>query len=758
MRLWTFAGGRPPVVASVAVACAWMLASVGLSGVVSPAQAQGVMSSVAPGQDTRIVDAREAWRTRDRARLGALRDALVAERHPLASWADYWWLMLRLSEVSSPEVDEFLDRWGDAYVADRMRNDWLLELAHRKDWRQFVRVQPSFRMADDREVLCLGLLARHQLGVPMEGPSDLREQARNAWLAQRDADNGCDTMAQGLSSAGVLTSADIWRRLHQAQDNANPKAVTQAARLLGEGVAQIVARVMSQPQAFLMADQAVVPPAGAHAPGATIERSGSRAKAKPAAKGARGKATPARAYVAPPPPVPAAMVGSMNLLAFQRWASQDPQAAAAALSQDGAGRRWALDREQQAWAWASLGRVGAGRLMPEAARWFDRAMALSELQDTPAPWARQWAPDTLAWMLRAAIRAGSAGQASAWNMAEYAYEAMAPDQKSDPAWMYWKARAMLAQSAGASVADPRRMAARELLGRVASVSNFYGLLAAEDLTGQPIKAPHRLARPGSDEMDRARTHPGLDRALRLYELGWRSEAAREWNYSINFYKAGGMSDRELIAAAQLACDREIWDRCINTSERTRQEVDLVTRFPLPLRREITAASRDVNIDAAYVFGLIRQESRFQVAVRSHVGAAGLMQVMPATAQWTAKKLGMTDYTPDQITDRDVNLRLGAGYLRLIMDDLDGSQAMAAAAYNAGPGRPRKWREGPRIETAVWAENVPFNETRDYVKKVLYNAVMYGHVLHGKPLSIKVRLGSGVGPKTPGSLPDNAELP
>ena len=184
----------------------------------------------------------------------------------------------------------------------------------------------------------------------------------------------------------------------------------------------------------------------------------------------------------------------------------------------------------------------------------------------------------------------------------------------------------------------------------------------------------------------------------------------------------------------------------------------MTRFPLPFRREIVAAARDVGLDAAYMFGLIRQESRFQVTVRSSVGAAGLMQVMPATAQWTARKLGMSDYTPDMITDRDTNLRLGAGYLKLIMDDLDGSQAMAAAAYNAGPGRPRKWREGARLETAAWAENVPFNETRDYVKKVLYNAVMYGHVLHGKSLSIKNRLGSGVGPKSPGSTPDNTELP
>ena len=74
-----------------------------------------------------------------------------------------------------------------------------------------------------------------------------------------------------------------------------------------------------------------------------------------------------------------------------------------------------------------------------------------------------------------------------------------------------------------------------------------------------------------------------------------------------------------------------------------------------------------------------------------------------------------------ITDRDINLRLGTSYLKLVLDDFGGSQAMAAAAYNAGPNRPRRWREGPVLEAAAWAENIPFTETRDYVKKVLSNA-------------------------------------
>ena len=126
--------------------------------------------------------------------------------------------------------------------------------------------------------------------------------------------------------------------------------------------------------------------------------------------------------------------------------------------------------------------------------------------------------------------------------------------------------------------------------------------------------------------------------------------------------------------------------------------------------------------------------------RSGVGASGLMQVMPATARWTAHKIGMTGFTPDQLNDRDTNIAIGTGYLKLVLDDFDGSMPLAAAAYNAGPGRPRAWRNGPVMEAAIWAENVPFSETRDYVKKVLANTTNYAAILTGQPQSLKARLG------------------
>jgi soluble lytic murein transglycosylase len=169
----------------------------------------------------------------------------------------------------------------------------------------------------------------------------------------------------------------------------------------------------------------------------------------------------------------------------------------------------------------------------------------------------------------------------------------------------------------------------------------------------------------------------------------------------------------------------------------------------------------IGLDPAYVYGLIRQESRFITDARSHVGASGLMQVMPATAKWTAKKIGLANFQPQHITDRDTNIAIGTGYLKLVLDDFEGSMPMAAAAYNAGPSRPRQWRapggSGPVLEGAIWAENIPFSETRDYVKRVLANTTNYAALLTGQPQSLKARMGQ-VGPRSGVHAPVNTELP
>jgi soluble lytic murein transglycosylase len=397
-----------------------------------------------------------------------------------------------------------------------------------------------------------------------------------------------------------------------------------------------------------------------------------------------------------------------------------------------------FNTEQTNWAWGAIGKQAALSQNSNAASYFANVNRDSDLSD-----------DTLGWKVRATLRVSSKPN---WNAVLHAINAMSEPAQKDAIWTYWKARALKTKN--------QLPEASVLFERIASVRGFYEQLALEEL-GRKITVPERPAEITPLEKTTARQNAGLNRALKAISIGLRSEGVREWNYSTNLTnsagQAGGMNDRELLAAAQYACEREVWDRCINTSERTKTVIDFDQRFPMPFRNSVVKRASDINIDPAYVYGLIRQESRFIMDARSHVGASGLMQVMPATARWTAKKLGMTGFTADQINDRETNIAIGTGYLKLVLDDFAGSMPLAAAAYNAGPGRPRAWRNGAVVETAIWAENVPFAETRDYVKKVLSNTTNYAAILTGQPQSLKSRLGM-VGPLGVDAPAVNTDLP
>ena len=405
-------------------------------------------------------------------------------------------------------------------------------------------------------------------------------------------------------------------------------------------------------------------------------------------------------------------------LALIRQAYLEPAEAAKELEK----LRWRaqLTAEERSWIWGVIGKRAAQKLSDDAPAYFLRGQA-SQMHE-----------DHLAWMARAALRMGN------WAQVLEATNAMGEAQRNEPTWTYWHARALLRQTSSESA----RAKALQLLEGIAGVRGFYEQLALEEL-GQRITLPPKPEPLSAEEMDAARQNPGLARALYAIRIGLRNEGVREWNYSTNLHVRGGMDDRALLAAADLACRNEVWDRCINTSDRTKVAMDFETRFPMPFKNAVIARSKQIGLDPAYVYGLIRQESRFIMDAKSGVGAAGLMQVMPATAKWTARKIGLTDFQAHHITDRDTNIAIGTGYLKLVLDNFDGSMPMAAAAYNAGPSRPRSWRGqggGAAVDAAIWAENVPFNETRDYVKKVLSNTTNYAALITGQPQSLKARMG------------------
>lgn len=421
-------------------------------------------------------------------------------------------------------------------------------------------------------------------------------------------------------------------------------------------------------------------------------------------------------------------------LAMIRLASSDPEAAAEELNK----LRWRaqLTQEERSWVWGVIGKRAARTLS-------DKALAYYAQGDE-----RHMHSDHLVWKVRAALRAND------WQQVHDGIAALSEAQLRDPTWIYWRARALLALQA-----PNAELRARTLLQSIASPRGFYEQLAMEEL-GQRISVPPAPAPLTEDELQAARDNASLKRALYAIEIGLRTEGVREWNYSTNLHQRGGMNDRELLAAAAIACEQQVWDRCINASERTRTTMDYAQRFPTPFKQEVQQRAELTGLEPAFVYGLIRQESRFIPEAKSGVGAAGLMQVMPATARWTARRIGMNNFKPKQITERHTNIAIGTGYLKLVLDAFDGSMPLAAAAYNAGPSRSKAWSGqtgDPVLEAAIWTENIPFGETRDYVKKVLSNTVNYAAVLSGEPQSLKARLGF-VGPLGMDKPEPGEELP
>ena len=662
---------------------------------VNPA-AQAATLTPDPKADAVITDMAQAFKRGDRKRLSTLLPQ--AKGHPLEAWAAYWELKARLDEASTSEVRSYLSRFAGTYQEDRLRNDWLLLLGSRRDWTTLAEEHPHYRMRDDRELRCYILTVELLEKGPRAAP-DLADEVRRHWMGMREADDGCTLAADRLYFYKQFTALDIWRKARLMMEHNRPRTARNAVYIVAPEVANLVAEVNNNALKFLTK------------------------------------------HIAAPQKVRQELV----VMALVKVAAGDPDGAAKLMK-----NKWQpyLTTEERHWVWGVIGRQSAMHLDDDALDHFARVAQDKDLND-----------DMLAWKTRAALRAGGTPK---WQVVESAIQAMSADARRDPTWIYWHARALLARK---RVMPQVQQEATAALESMAGVRGFYEQLALEEL-GRKINAPARPAPPTAEEMDMARSNPSLQRALYAVAMGLRSEGVREWNYATNLVNAQGqsgvMSDRELLAAAQLACDHQVWDRCINTSERTRQVVDFEQRFPMPFKDSVIARARDINLDPAYVYGLIRQESRFVMDARSGVGASGLMQVMPATAKWTARKIGMNGFTPDQITDRDTNMAIGTGYLKLVLDSFEGSMPLAAAAYNAGPSRSRRWRApndgaGPVLEGAIWAENVPFNETRDYVKKVLSNTTNYAALITGQPQSLKARLGF-IGPRNASAPAENLDLP
>lgn len=601
---------------------------------------------------------RDAARQDDPAKADFYADRI--EHYQFAAYVDYYRLKPRLKDVTEDQFRSFLARYAGSALADRLRNDWLLELGRKRDWLTFDQQYPLFVGDDDTQVKCYALQSRLRKG------ENVAAAARALLIAPPFYGEACTSLIAALAQSGQFDTNALWAQVRLAGESNATGPARRALILLG-GNDAAVAQAIDLPALTL----------------------------------AKGVGSGQAAH-------------EIYLVALGRMAKTSLLLARLALEKVSP----RLTPSERAIGWGNLALQASFVLAPEAAEYWRKSAG--------APLSLEQAQ----WKTRIALRELN------WAQVQADIEAMPQSLREEATWVYWLGRALKAQTPGQDNPD-----AVTLFASIARQNNFYGLLAAEELGRQLI-----LPAPGlpvsAAEIASAGAHPGFQRALKFFSLRLRFEGTREWNWELRT-----MSEREHLAAAEFARQNNILDRMVSTSERTRSEIDFTQRYPAPHSEIMQPATQTLGLDSAWVYGLIRQESRFIMDAQSSVGASGLMQVMPSTAREVAKRIGLVDFAQEMLSDVRTNILLGTNYMNMVLGGFDGSQVLATAAYNAGPGRLRTWRASlvRPIEGAIFAETIPYAETRGYVKNVMTNATFYAALFDRKPQSIRARLGT-VGPK------------
>ncbi|WJF91343.1 transglycosylase SLT domain-containing protein [Paraburkholderia bonniea] len=627
---------------------------------VSLAGAQPVPVFTPSNDDQTFIQLREASRKNDAARAAQL--AALIPGYPAPSYLEYFQLKPQLfdaqgkarADAPDEQILAFLKKYDGQAIADRMRNDYLLVLGARRDWRNFEPQYARFVLDDDTQVKCYALEARAARG------ENVADAARALLVEPRKFGDGCIDLVSSLAASQQFSSDDVWQQIRLAYEQ---NQTTTGRKLVDALGAQ-------SPDPALLNQAVSTPPL-------VLTRG-------------VGPDTPSH---------------QLALLAVARMARNDPALAATTFATVAP----SLSAAERATGWGTIGYQAAVKQMPGAVDWY-RLSANGALSSA-----------AYEWRTRMALVAGD------WAMVRWSIEQMPATLRNQPAWIYWHARAL---KQGGDSAQ-----ANQEFAQIAQGFNFYGQLAAEEL-GQKITVPAKTTVTDA-EVQQAGMTPGLALAQRFYQLNLRLEGNREWNWPLR-----SMSDRELLATAEYARRIQLLDRAVNTADKTKVEHDFSLRYLSPFREIVERDSQSNGLDVEWAYGLIRQESRFILNARSEVGASGLMQLMPGTAQLVAKKIGMGPVSRAQMNDLNTNILLGTNYLAMVYNQFDGSPVLATAGYNAGPGRPRAWRKmlsGP-VEGAIFAESIPFQETRDYVKNVLSNTVYYAVLFEGRPQSLKERLG------------------
>ncbi|AIX50190.1 murein transglycosylase [Pantoea eucrina] len=292
-----------------------------------------------------------------------------------------------------------------------------------------------------------------------------------------------------------------------------------------------------------------------------------------------------------------------------------------------------------------------------------------------------------------------------------------PEAKEKDEWQYWQADLLIAQG--------RKDEADEILRKLMQQRGFYPMVAAQRLgTDYPLKIDDAPAADNSIVQG-----PEMARVRELMYWGMDNLARSEW---ANLIVSKTRTQQQMLA--HYANQQDWWDLSVQATISAKMWDSLKERFPLAWRNLYQQYTGDKAIDPSYAMAISRQESAWNPKARSPVGASGLMQVMPATAAHTVKMYNIPGYVnSSQLLDPQTNIQIGTQYLEYVYQQFGQNRIFSSAAYNAGPGRVRSWRNnsGGKLDAVAFIETIPFSETRGYVKNVLAYDAYYRYFM-GKP--------------------------
>jgi len=327
--------------------------------------------------------------------------------------------------------------------------------------------------------------------------------------------------------------------------------------------------------------------------------------------------------------------------------------------------------------------------------------------------------DVRYWRVRMALRSRD------WQGALQQLDRLSGSENQSVRWRYWRARSLSELG--------YRAAAEKIYRQLAGKFEYYGFLAADQLAmtyniGASAPLVDRSA------LNALKTSGQLERAIEFFLTGTGWEGRREWNRALQ-----GASREQLVAAAQIALSLDWHDRAFASMKLAGEKNALELLFPTPHRDLVNTLARQLSVPREFVYGVMRQESSFIPDIKSPAGAVGLMQLMPATAREMGSKIGLR--VPRwKLTDGELNIRLGVMYLNQVLGQFRKNTVLAAAAYNAGPRRVSQWHDEGTIAADIWVETIPFDETRHYVKSVLFNTtVLDWRLRDGAHTRLRVRM-------------------